>query len=248
MLSMTTPFLLGWPGGSMESTLKLVGLVLLAYAIVLLLSMIVWVFRDIRARTTDQTSQVVAVLLVAFFNVPGLMVYLVIRPQAQLSDSYERSLEAEAILHELQLAATSCHVCRRPIDDDYVICPHCRALLREPCRSCGRHVRTTWTACPYCAVERVQQRPSPAASVPLSTPAPLQPPARRVQQQSRVETGNNGSSAASANGNSRSANGTNGASSGSNRASGNGNGTNGTSAQRGSSTPAEGASPPPAEA
>ena len=70
---MTTPFLLGWPGGSIESTLKLVGLVLLAYAIVLLLSMIVWVYRDIRSRTTDQTSQVVAVLLVAIFNVPGLM-------------------------------------------------------------------------------------------------------------------------------------------------------------------------------
>ena len=217
---MTTPFLVGWPGGSMESTLKLVGLVLLAYAIVLLLSMIVWVYRDIRSRTTDQTSQVVAVLLVAFFNVPGLMVYLVIRPQAQLSDSYERSLEAEAILHELQLAATSCHVCRRPIDEDYVICPHCRALLREPCRSCGRHVRTTWTACPYCAVERVQQRPSPAAAMSLNTPAPLQPPARRPNPQQRVEAPNgsapaNGASNVNgASGNGARANGANGSTNG----------------------------------
>src|SRR4051812_7963636 len=98
---MTVPFLIGWPGGSMESTLKLVGLLLLAYVLVLWLSALVWVFRDVRSRTNDQTSQVVAVLLVALFNLPGLMVYLVIRPQATLSDSYERSLEAEAILHEL---------------------------------------------------------------------------------------------------------------------------------------------------
>jgi hypothetical protein len=205
MLSMTTPFLLGWPGGSIESTLKLVGLVLLAYAIVLLLSMIVWVYRDIRSRTTDQTSQVVAVLLVAIFNVPGLMVYLVIRPQSALADSYERSLEAEAILHELQLAATSCHVCRRPIEEDFVICPHCRALLREPCRSCGRHVRTTWTACPFCAVERVQPRPSPAATMPaIGSPAPLQPPVRRtaVPRVEGTHTGpTNGNAPANGNGN-----------------------------------------------
>jgi len=104
------------------------------------------------------------VLLVAVFNVPGLMVYLVIRPQATLADSYERSVEAEAILHELQLAASSCQTCRQPIEDDFVICPHCRTLLREPCRNCGRAVRTTWLACPYCATERLAAGPASTAS------------------------------------------------------------------------------------
>jgi RNA polymerase subunit RPABC4/transcription elongation factor Spt4 len=159
-----TELLLSWPGGSIESALRLGGTLLLIYALVLWLSAIVWVYRDVRNRTTDQASQLIAVVLVAVFNVPGLVVYLVIRPQATLADAYERSLEAEAMLHELQLSSTSCQSCRRPIDDDFNVCPHCRVVLREACRSCGRLVRTSWNACPYCAADRVPPRPQPAAT------------------------------------------------------------------------------------
>ena len=175
-----TEFLIGWPGGSIESTLKLGALLLIAYALVLWLSAIVWVYRDARNRTTDQASQVIAVLLVATFNLPGLIVYLVIRPQSTLADAYERSLEAEAILHELQLSASSCQTCRRPIDDDFNVCPHCRTVLREPCRACSRLIRTSWQVCPFCATDRAQVRQPVAQPV---TTAPLQPPARRSEAQ-----------------------------------------------------------------
>ena len=199
---MNPVFLIGWPGGSIESTLKLAGLLIGSYLLVLWVSSIVWVYRDVRKRTDDQTSQVIAVLLAALFNLPGLLVYLIIRPQAPLADSYERSLESEAILHELQLAATSCHNCRRPVDDDFVVCPHCRTVLREPCRSCNRLVRTTWSACPYCAIERMPQRQA-AGSLradrdPLrqpTTPAPLQPPPRRAETRG-MANGSNGGAAA----------------------------------------------------
>ena len=90
-MDMTPAVLIGWPGGSIESTAKLAGLIVASYLLVLWLSALVWVYRDVRSRTNDQTSQVIAVLLVALFNVPGLFVYLVIRPQAPLADSYERS-------------------------------------------------------------------------------------------------------------------------------------------------------------
>src|ERR1043165_2202272 len=192
-MDITPAVLIGWPGGSIESTAKLAGLVVASYLLVLWLSALVWTYRDVRARTNDQTSQVIAVLLVALFNVPGLLVYLVIRPQAALADSYERSLESEAILHELQLAATSCHNCRRPIEDDYMVCPYCRTTLREPCRSCSKLVRTTWSACPYCAIDRTPQRqlagslrpdrdhaPTATGYAPQSPTQPLQPPPRRA--------------------------------------------------------------------
>jgi hypothetical protein len=157
-----TSFLVSFPGGSLESTLKLAGIILVSYALVLWLSAIVWVYRDVRNRTTDPTSQLIAVLLVAVFNLPGLIVYLVIRPQATMADAYERSLETEAVLHELQLTANSCQSCRRPIDDDFNVCPHCKTILREGCRSCGRAIRTSWIACPYCATDRPVARPQPA--------------------------------------------------------------------------------------
>jgi RNA polymerase subunit RPABC4/transcription elongation factor Spt4 len=174
-----TSFLVSWPGGSLNAALRLGALILLSYALVLWLSAVVWVYRDIRNRTTDQVSQLIAVVLVAVFNVPGLVVYLVIRPQTSLADAYERSLEAEAILHELQLTANSCQGCRRPIDDDFNICPHCRIVLREPCRSCGRLIRTSWAACPYCATDRMPARtqPIPTSQGPVATEG-LQPPRR----------------------------------------------------------------------
>jgi hypothetical protein len=171
-------FLIGFPGGSLESTLKLGAIILLSYALVLWLSAIVWVYRDAKNRTSDQTSQMIAVLLVAVFNVPGLIVYLVIRPQATMADAYERSLETEAVLHELQLTANSCQTCRRPIDDDFNVCPHCRTVLREGCRSCGRAIRTSWLACPYCATDRPAPRPQPQTRVMDSQP--LTPPARNA--------------------------------------------------------------------
>ena len=186
-------FLVSWPGGSLDSALRLGALILLSYALVLWLSAVVWVYRDIRNRTTDQVSQLIAVVLVAVFNVPGLVVYLVIRPQTSLADAYERSLEAEAILHELQLTANSCQSCRRPIDDDFNICPHCRIVLREPCRSCGRLIRTSWSACPYCATDRMPARtqPIPTSQGPVATEG-LQPPRRTstatAPQQRRAAT------------------------------------------------------------
>jgi RNA polymerase subunit RPABC4/transcription elongation factor Spt4 len=164
-----TPFLISWPGGSLESALRLGGLLLLAYVLVLWLSAVIWVFRDVRSRTGDQASQLIAVVLVAVFNLPGLLVYLVIRPQATMSDAYERSLEAEAILHELQMTANACQACHRPVEDDYNVCPHCRTRLREPCRNCSKQVRTSWVTCPYCATDRALARALP---IPTTLAAP----------------------------------------------------------------------------
>ena len=177
-----TSLLISWPGGSLESALRLFALVLLAYALVLWMSAIVWVLRDVKNRTSDVTSQLVAVLLVALFNLPGLVVYLVIRPQSTLADAYERSLEAEAILHELQMTTNSCQNCHRPIDEDFNICPHCKTVLREACRTCARPIRTSWAACPYCASDRVPAR-QPVVSRPLDGhTAPLMPPRRNPLQ------------------------------------------------------------------
>ncbi len=180
-----TDLLISWPGGSLESALRLGAIILISYALVLWLSAVVWVYRDVRNRTGDQVSQLVAVVLVAVFNVPGLVVYLVIRPQTTLADAYERSLEAEAILHELQLTASSCQSCKRPIDDDFNVCPHCRVVLREPCRTCSRLVRTSWATCPYCATERQPTRQQPMP--PPQSGQRMQPPRRAAQPRRQAQ-------------------------------------------------------------
>ncbi|HXH23420.1 MAG TPA: zinc ribbon domain-containing protein [Dehalococcoidia bacterium] len=185
-----TDLLASWPGGSLEATLKLIGALFIAYAIVLWVSAVVWTYRDVRTRTNDAFSQAVAVLLVGLFNLPGLIVYLVIRPQETIADAYERSLEAEAILHELQLDSNACQTCRRPVESDFNVCPYCKTLLREPCRGCAKPVRTNWAACPYCATDRVAPRPAPAArSAPPSAASAaqaVQPPPRPAPSSGRA--------------------------------------------------------------
>lgn len=165
--------LAAWPGGSWEATVRLIGVVGGAYLALLWLSAMVWTYRDIQARTRDQLTHIVSVLLVLVFNVFGLFVYLVLRPKETLAEAYERQLEAEALLREVEEQA-SCPSCRRRVRDDYVLCPYCRTRLRETCPSCGRLAGVSWQVCAYCGAERRVPAAAAAAG------APSRQPARRV--------------------------------------------------------------------
>jgi hypothetical protein len=171
----------------------MVAAVLIFYVVILWVSAVVWTYRDVRMRTRDPFSQAVAVILVGAFNLPGLLIYLVIRPQETLADAYERSLEAESMLHDLQGDPNSCQTCRRPVEADFQVCPFCRTVLREPCRNCGRAIRTNWQACAYCAADRlvpaaqrpVQSRQAPLAEEPVAPPPMQAPPRQRTADRER---------------------------------------------------------------
>ena len=144
------------------------------YAVVLWLSLLYWVYRDVRSRSNDPVSQAVAVLLVLVFNVLGLFLYVILRPKETLTEAYERSLENEAMLQELE-HANACPSCRRRVQDDYLLCPYCRTGLREPCGRCSRPLSLGWVACPYCGADRprLQTAPSmPATAAPATAAVP----------------------------------------------------------------------------
>ena len=168
--------LAAWPGGSWEATAQLVGVVGGAYLALLWLSAMVWTYRDIRARTRDEFTHIVSVLLILVFNVFGLFVYLVLRPKETLAEAYERQLEAEALLREVEEQA-ACPTCRRRVLDDFALCPYCRTPLREPCGSCGRLVGVAWQVCAYCGAER---RAAATAGAPAAVSRPAARRAVRV--------------------------------------------------------------------
>jgi len=155
--------LAAWPGGTWQDTVRLAVALLVAYGVVLWLSALVWVYRDIKSRTNDAVSQLVSAFLVLVFSLPGLVLYLILRPQETLSEAYERSLEAEAMLHELERLET-CPSCRRRIEDNYLLCPYCRTRLRQACTQCGHALSFGWVACPYCSADRVPVAATEAAS------------------------------------------------------------------------------------
>jgi len=135
------------------SSLRVAVITVGAYLLVLWIAAVLWTYRDIQSRTIDRGMQASAVLLVALFNLPGLLLYLAMRPQEALAESYNRHLEAEAFLSEISRERT-CPDCSRAIDDSFVACPYCRATLQTPCSNCGSNLRPYWILCPYCASSR----------------------------------------------------------------------------------------------
>ena len=135
-----------------ESLLAVGVAILIAYGAVLWLGIIVWIYRDIRERTRDTASQIMAGLLVVLFNIPGLFLYLILRPHETMIEAYERRLEGEALIRELAEQRRSCPSCDAPIREEFLLCPQCRTKLQEPCSGCDQTLELTWSACPYCGV------------------------------------------------------------------------------------------------
>ena len=138
-----------------------------AFTAALWLALIVWTFRDMRARSRDLFAQILAALVVAVLNVPGFIIYLILRPRETLAEAYERSLEEEALLQAIEERPT-CPGCHRAVKHDWQTCPYCLTILKRECHNCGYLMELTWNVCPHC-----------------STPAPKRD--TRTQPRSRAE-------------------------------------------------------------
>ena len=139
---------------SIELVLQLALAFIGAYVFAFWFSLVVWTYRDIRARSHDVFLQVLATMLVLLFNLPGLLLYFLLRPRETLAEAYERSLEEETLLQEIE-EFHGCPYCRQRVEPDYQICPGCHGRLKQPCPDCGRLLQLNWTICPYCGSERV---------------------------------------------------------------------------------------------
>ncbi|MBA2676955.1 MAG: zinc ribbon domain-containing protein [Ktedonobacteraceae bacterium] len=123
---------------------------LVAFFVIFSLSLIIWTFRDIRARTQDFLSQILATVLVAVFNVGGLFIYMILRPRQTLAEIYERQLEEESLLAEMTERQT-CPNCHARVESDFQVCPSCAQKLKRSCPKCERLLELRWMHCPYCA-------------------------------------------------------------------------------------------------
>lgn len=113
------------------------------------LSLIFWTYRDIRRRTRQMFERILAVLVVAVLFLPGVLVYLILRPPRTLEEEFQQSLEEEALLQSIEDNAV-CPGCGRRVREDWVACPSCYTRLKKPCHQCGRLMELPWNLCPYC--------------------------------------------------------------------------------------------------
>ena len=134
------------------SAAKLIIAVGVAYTAALWFALIVWTYRDIEQRSRSVVTQIFATLLVVLFFIPGAILYYVLRPRDTLDEAFQRSLEEEYLLQDLE-DLPRCHSCHRAIESDWIVCPACHTELRHECPNCSHLVRVTWDICPYCATE-----------------------------------------------------------------------------------------------
>ena len=146
-------------GPEIIQAIQFVLTVLATYFVAFTISLLIWTYQDIKGRSRSVFIQLFSVLLVLGLNLPGLLLYRLLRPSENLAQQYQRALEEEAMLQDLE-QRLACPSCKRGIKSDFLICPYCRTQLKRPCPRCGQPLGALWKSCPYCttpvAVETVE--------------------------------------------------------------------------------------------
>jgi RNA polymerase subunit RPABC4/transcription elongation factor Spt4 len=120
-----------------------------AFLVALWLSLIIWTYRDIRSRARDPLIRILAIIVVALLFLPGIVVYLILRPPHTLEDEYQHSLEEEALLQSIEELPV-CPGCGRRTNETWMVCPNCHTKLRKHCHQCHKLMELSWNLCPYC--------------------------------------------------------------------------------------------------
>lgn len=120
-----------------------------AFLIALWIGLIVWTFRDMRSRSRDVFAIILATLMVVIFGPLGLIIYFLLRPPVTLAELYERSLEEEALLQDLE-ERPRCPGCSRQVKDEWILCPDCHTTLKKICPNCQNGLHLNWNVCPFC--------------------------------------------------------------------------------------------------
>lgn len=148
------------------------------------LAMVIWAFRDMRARSRDLLAQIIVAVMVAVLNLPGLLIYMLLRPRETLSEAYERSLEEEALLQEIE-EKPRCPGCGQNVQAAWQVCPNCHTRLKKPCLACGKTLELAWTICPYCATAQENYVATTNHARPVSVPEQYAPSAAGSYESSR---------------------------------------------------------------
>lgn len=136
------------------------------------LSLVIWTFRDMRLRSRDPFAQILAALVVAALPGVGLIIYLILRPPETLAEAYERALEEEALLQEIE-ERPACPGCSRIVEPGWILCPHCHTRLRKRCLDCDSLLELQWNLCPFCGNQHVDPYRVDIAEIPLEEGAPV---------------------------------------------------------------------------
>ncbi len=152
-----------------------------AFIAALWLSLIFWAYRDIRQRARDPLARILSILVVAVLFLPGIVIYLILRPPRTLEDEYQHSLEEEALLQAIE-DSSLCPGCGRRVRENWVVCPNCHTRTKKTCPQCGHLMELAWSLCPYCATPAPGMHREAQSLDEVLTPAAGEPAAEQPLQ------------------------------------------------------------------
>ncbi len=139
------------------NTINLPGWLILYLAVMiagLWIALIYWTVSDIRKRSRAWVALLFSCLLVLIFFVPGLLIYLSIRPRQTLDEIFISSVKEELLFKEIG-SEKHCTQCDQVLQDDWKVCVTCHKQVRKDCLKCGKLIDLDWELCPYCGNENL---------------------------------------------------------------------------------------------
>jgi len=128
------------------------GTLLFVLLIVFWLVLIGWVWIDSSERTSNMRIRVVYLILVIFLNIPGLIIYLIIRPSETKEQIYWADLERRYLKYETSELG-DCSKCGNQLLPGYVYCSNCGNEIKKKCPSCGVMIGKSSKFCAYCGIQ-----------------------------------------------------------------------------------------------
>jgi Double zinc ribbon len=177
---MLAPAIFGISNSGVNLAIDLIILVL----VVIWLALVYWTYADARRRIADPML-VACATAASLFPFVGTLVYMIVRPPEYLDDVRERELEIQAA--EARLAELGYHLCPHcdfEVEKDFLRCPNCMRKLKDPCHVCGKPLDPMWKICPFCEAEvgtaapqprRARRRRESASSDPLAATGYVDP-------------------------------------------------------------------------
>jgi hypothetical protein len=99
-----------------------------AFLAALWLSLIIWTYRDIRARARDPLIRILAVIVVALLFLPGIVIYLILRPSYP-GRYTQQTLKKKHYFRRSRIVLLAPDVVDASRSMD--VCPNCHTKLRR---------------------------------------------------------------------------------------------------------------------
>ncbi len=108
-----------------------------------------WVWFDASERTTKIWAKIASVVLVAVFNVFGLIIYLIVRPDQTIEGTYWEDLERRYMKYETSELG-DCPQCGAQLYPGFIYCSNCGYELKVKCDKCDVFIDKNCKHCPFC--------------------------------------------------------------------------------------------------